>query len=454
MSNVILGKHLPRRTFLRGLGATIALPLLDGMVPAFAGQNSGATRAIRRLAVVYVPNGMHMANWKPKTEGAGYDLSPILRPLGPYKDKVLVLSGMSNLQADPLPGEGLGDHSRAQSVFLTGVHPKKTEGADIRAGISMDQIVARETGKETELASLELALEDVDLVGGCEDGYSCAYAGTIAWKSPTQPLPMTAQPRAVFERLFGAGDSLDRQARLARIDMDRSILDMVTNELASLQRKLGASDKVKVADYLESVRDLERRIQRAEEQSGRGELPATQQPQGVPELYSEYATLMFDLNVLAFQADLTRVSTFLMGREKDGRTYAEIGVPDPHHPVSHHQNRPEMLEKLSKINSFHMKLFAGFVEKMANTPEGNGSLLDHSLLMHGAGMSNSDTHFHHDLPILIAGGGAGRIKTGRHVALPAETPLANLHLTILDKMGVAIENFGDSNGKLEVLAGV
>jgi hypothetical protein len=454
MAHINFGKHLPRRTFLRGLGATIALPLLDGMVPAFAAQGTGAAKAIRRLAIVYVPNGMNMANWKPKTEGTGFDLPPILQSLEPFKDRLLVLSGMSNLQADPLPGEGLGDHSRAQSVFLTGVHPKKTEGADIRAGISMDQIVARETGKETELASLELALEDVDLVGGCEDGYSCAYAGTIAWRSPTQPLPMTAQPRAVFERLFGAGESLDRESRAARIEMDRSILDMVTGELSQLQRRLGASDRVKVGDYIESVRDLERRIQRAEEQSGRSALPETQQPQGVPELYSEYAELMFDLNVLAFQADLTRVSTFLMGREKDGRTYAEIGVPDPHHPVSHHQNRPEMLEKLTRINTFHMKLFARFVEKMAATRDGDGSLLDHSLLMHGAGMSNSDTHFHHDLPILIAGGGAGHIKTGRHLALPAETPLANLHLTIIDKMGIPVENFGDSSGKLEILSDV
>jgi hypothetical protein len=452
MSHINFGKYLPRRTFIRGLGATIALPLLDGMVPAFAAQNKTAAKVAKRLAIVYVPNGMNMANWKPKTDGVDFELPPILQPLGRYRDKVLVLSGMSNLQADPLPGEGLGDHSRAQSVFLTGVHPKKTEGADIRAGISMDQIVARETSKETELASLELALEDVDLVGGCEDGYSCAYAGTIAWRSPTQPLPMTAQPRAVFERLFGAGESLDRNSRMARMEMDRSILDMVTSELSTLQRKLGASDRVKVADYLESVRDLERRIQRAEEQSGRTELPATQQPQGVPELFSEYAQLMFDLNVLAFQADLTRVSTFLMGREKDGRTYAEIGVPDPHHPVSHHQNRPEMLEKLSKINAFHMKLFAYFVDKLAKTQDGDGTLLDHSLLMHGAGMSNSDTHFHHDLPIIIAGGAAGGIKTGRHVALPAETPLANLHLTLIDKMGVPVENFGDSNGKLELLS--
>jgi hypothetical protein len=451
---MITGKHLPRRTFLRGVGASIALPLLDGMIPALTAQSRTAARGTRRLAVVYVPNGMNMAHWKPKTAGAAFELPSILKPLEAHRNRLLVLTGMSNLQADPLPGEGLGDHSRAQSVFLTGVHPRKTEGADIRAGISMDQIVARETGKDTELASLELAREDVDLVGGGEDGYSCAYAGTIAWRSPTQPLPMTAQPRAVFERLFGAGDSLDREARLARIQTDRSILDMVSEELKQLQRTLGPDDRVKITDYLESVRDLERRIQRAEEQSGRGGLPETQQPQGVPELYSDYAKLMFDLNVLAFQADLTRVSTFLMGREKDGRTYPEIGVPDPHHPVSHHQNRPEMLEKLRKINTFHMELFAYFVEKMARTPDGDGSLLDHALLMHGAGMSNSDTHYHHDLPILLAGTAGGRIAGGRHVALAQETPLANLHLTILDKMGLAVERFGDSNGKIELLSGV
>jgi hypothetical protein len=447
------GKHLPRRTFLRGIGATMALPLLDSMVPAFV-TAAGAAKPVKRLGVVYVPNGMNMFAWRPTTTGAAFELSPVLSSLAPFKDRVLVLSGMSNLQADPLPGEGLGDHSRSQSVFLTGVHPKKTEGADIRASVSMDQILAREFGKETELASLELALEDTDLVGGCEDGYSCAYSGTIAWKTPTTPLPMMAQPRAVFERLFGAGDSTDRQARLARIQMDRSILDMVTGELSQLQQRLGARDRTRVSEYVDSVRDLERRIQRAEEQSERGEYPEAQQPGGVPDSYGEYAKLMFDLNVLAFQCDLTRVSTFLMGREKTGRTYAEIGVPDPHHPVSHHQNRPEMLEKLTKINQFHMQLFAYFLEKMAATPDGEGTLLDHVMVMHGAGMSNSDTHFHHDLPIVVAGGGAGQLKGGRHIQLPLETPLANLHLTLLDKMGIPAERFGDSNGKLEVLSGV
>jgi hypothetical protein len=449
-----VGKHLPRRTFLRGLGATIALPLLDGMMPAFGVAAAAAAKPIRRLGVVYVPNGMNMLGWRPRTVGAGFDMPPILSSLSPFRDRLLVISGMSNLEADPLPGEGLGDHSRAQSVFLTGVHPKKTEGSDIRASVSMDQILAKEFGKETEIASLELALEDTDLVGGCEDGYSCAYSGTLAWRTPTTPLPMMAQPRAVFERLFGAGDSTDRAARLARIEMDRSILDMVTGELSLLQKRLGARDRVRVSEYVDSVRDLERRIQRAEEQSERGELPQVQQPGGIPESYGEYAKLMFDLNVLAFQCDLTRVSTFLMGREKSGRTYAEIGVPDPHHPVSHHQNRPELLEKLTKINQFHMSLFAHFLERMAATPDGDGSLLDHVMVMHGAGMSNSDTHFHHDLPILIAGGGAGQLQGGRHVQLPLETPLANMHLTLLDKMGVPAERFGDSNGTLTVLSGV
>jgi hypothetical protein len=451
---IVTGKHLPRRTFLRGVGATLALPLLDGMVPAFAAQRHTAANPIRRLGIVYVPNGMNMHEWRPKDAGAGFELSPTLTPLVPFRDRVVVLTGMANAEADPRPGEGLGDHSRAQAVFLTGVHPRKTEGSDIRAGVSADQIVASELGKQTELSSLELGLEEVDLVGGCEDGYACAYSGTVAWRSETMPLPVLAQPRAVFERLFGAGDSTDRASRRNRIEMDRSILDMVTEQLASLQRTLGPRDRTRLTEYVESVRDIERRIQRAEEQSGRGDFPEIHQPGGVPDTYGEYAKLMFDMNVLAFQCDLTRVSTFLMGREKTGRTYAEIGVPDPHHPISHHQNRPEMLEKEAKINAFHFRLFAHFIEKLRSTPDGDGSLLDHSLIVHGAGMSNSDIHYHHDLPIVLVGGGAGRVKGGRHLKLADETPLANFWLTLIDKMGIPAERFGDSTGKVELLSDV
>ena len=447
----ISGKHLPRRTFLRGLGVSLALPVLDSMVPAFATAATSA-KPVRRLGIVYVPNGMNMWEWRPKTAGAAFELSPTLSSLAPFKDKLVVLTGMANAQADPRPGEGLGDHSRAQAVFLTGVHPRKTEGTDIRAGVSADQIIAAELGKETELASLELGLEEVDLVGGCEDGYACAYSGTIAWRSDTMPLPVLAQPRAVFERLFGAGDSTSRASRLRRVDLERSILDMINDQLAALQRNLGPQDRSRVTEFVESVRDVERRIQRAEEQSGRGDFPDFHQPGGVPDTYGEYAKLMFDLNVLAYQCDLTRVSTFLMGREKSGRTYAEIGVPESHHPISHHQNRPEMLAREAKINAFHMSLFAYFLEKLKATPDGDGSLLDHSLLVHGAGMSNSDIHFHHDLPIVLAGGGAGQVKGGRHLELAKDTPLANFWLTLVDKMGVPAERFGDSNGQVELLS--
>ena len=291
-------------------------------------------------------------------------------------------------------------------------------------------------------------------MGGCEDGYACAYSGALAWRSDTMPLPVQAQPRAVFERLFGASDSTDRASRLSRIEMERSILDLVTDQLTSLQNKLGASDRSRITEYFESIRDIERRIQRAEEQSGRGGFPELQQPGGVPDSFEEYAKLMFDLNVLAFQTDLTRVSTFLMGREKSGRTYAEIGVPDPHHPISHHQNRPEMLEREAKINAFHMRLFAHFLAKLDSIPDGDGTLLEHSLIVHGAGMSNSDIHLHHDLPMLLAGGGAGQVRGGRHVKLSEDTPLANLWLTLIDKMGLPVEKFGDSNGRIDLVSEV
>ncbi|MEZ5288962.1 MAG: DUF1552 domain-containing protein [Vicinamibacterales bacterium] len=345
----------------------------------------------------------------------------------------------------------MGDHSRAQAVFLTGVHPRKTEGTDIRAGISADQIVAREYGKETELTSLELGLEAVDLVGGCEDGYACAYSGALAWRSETMPLPVQAQPRAVFERLFGASDSTDRASRLGRIELERSVLDMVSDQLKGLQQRLGASDRTRIAEYFESIRDIERRIQRAEEQSGRGGFPEIQQPGGVPDSFGDYAKLMFDLNALAYQTDLTRVSTFLMGREKSGRTYAEIGVPDPHHPISHHQNRPEMLEREAKINRFHMELFA-HLQSWTPFRRWNGA----RSLPHRAWCRHEQQRYPpaHDLPMLMVGSGGGRVKGGRHLAFSEDTPLSNLWLTLMEKMGLPVEQFGDSNGQLDLLSDV
>ena len=452
-SMMVFKKHLPRRTFLRGLGATIALPLLDGMVPAFAGVRNANAQPVRRLGAIYLPNGMNMAQWTPSAEGAAFELPPILEPLAAVRDRVLVLSSLSSAEADQRPGEGSGDHSRSSAAFLTGVHAKKTEGADILNGMSMDQIAAREMGKHTQLASLELGLEANDLAGGCEQGYSCAYSGTIAWRSPTTPLPMENNPRAVFERLFGSSETTDPRERVMRLQMDRSILDAVNAELVHLREELGAHDRGKVTEYLESVRDIERRIQIAEEQSNR-EMPVVEQPSGIPAAFDEHAKLMFDLMVLAYQCDLTRVSTFAYGREKSGRTYPEVGVPEPHHPISHHQNRPGLLEKLTKINIFHMTMFAYFMQKLRSTADGDGSLLDHVMIIYGAGMSNSDTHFHHDLPILLVGGGAGQIKGGRHLRVPVGTPLTNLHMTLLGKMGVPAEHLGDSTGTIELLSAV
>jgi uncharacterized protein DUF1552 len=450
MSSFITKRHINRRTVLRGIGATLALPLLDGMIPAFAAVQKAA---VRRFGAIYLPNGMNIWNWTPTTEGRGFDLSPIMQPLAPFRDQLVILSGLANKEADAKPGDGGGDHSRAQTAYLTGLHAKKTEGADIEAGISVDQIVAKELGRQTQLSSLELALEANELAGGCEDAYSCAYTGTIAWRTANTPLPMEHNPRAVFERLFGSSDSTDRKARLARIKKDRSVLDAVTSELNDLQRTLGTTDHGKLTEYLESVRDVERRIQKAEEQSDR-ELPTVEQPRGIPATFEEHAKVMFDLLALAYQTDLTRVCTFLMGREKSVRSYPEIGVPEPHHPVSHHQRNPEMMEKLAKVNTYHVKMFAHLLDRLRSTPDGDGSLLDHVMIVYGAGMSNSDNHFHHDLPILLAGGGAGQIKGGRHLRLKYDTPMSNLHLTVLDKMGIPVERFGDSEGRIDLLSDV
>jgi uncharacterized protein DUF1552 len=450
---IITKKCLPRRWFLRGLGATVALPLLDGMIPALSALAKTAAKPVRRLGVVYVPNGMNIWKWRPTGESAAFELTPILQPLAAVRDHVSLVSGMSNQQADGVAGEGGGDHSRGQAAFLTGVHAKKTQGPDFEAGVSMDQIAARELGKETQLASLELALESNDLVGGCEIGLACAYTGTIAWRSPTSPVPMEVDPRAVFERLFGANESTDPRGRMERIKTERSILDSVSEDLRRLQKRLAPGDRTKVTDYLEAVRDIERRIQKAEEQSNR-QFPVVQQPPGIPGTFEEHIKLMFDLMALAYQTDLTRVSTFMVGREQSTRTYPEIGVPEPHHPVSHHQQRPEYLEKLAKINVLHMQMFASFLEKLKATPDGDGTLLDHSIILYGSGLSNPDDHNHHDLPILLAGGGAGHVTGGRHVKCPLDTPLANLHLTVLDKMGVPLDRLGDSTGRIELVSGV
>ncbi len=445
---MIFKKAIPRRTFLRGAGATLALPLLDGMVPAFATKLDTAAKSPVRLSIVYSPNGMNMAKWTPAAEGAAFELSPTLEPLAPFRDQLLVLTGLNNNAGDALPGEGENaPHERAGAVFLTGVHPKR-EG---HVGISVDQIAAKELGKHTQVASLELGLHSNEVVGACEKGWSCAYMNTLSWRTPTMPLPVEYRPRAVFERLFGDSNSTDPAVRRARIRKDRSLLDSVTQAVARLMGAVGPSDRARLDQYLDAMRDIERRIQMAEEQSSR-ELPVLDRPVGIPATFEEHAKLMFDLQVLAYQTDLTRVGTFMMGRGQSNRTYREIGVPDAHHPLSHHQSDPVKLEKLYKINLYHSRLFAYFLEKLRSTPDGDGSLLDHLMIVYGSAMSDGNTHWLQNLPILLLGGGAGRIQGGRHIRYPKDTPMTNLFLTLLDKLGTSMENFGDSTGKLDPLS--
>ena len=447
---IITRRAIPRRTMLRGLGAAVALPFLDGMVPAFAA--APASTPARRLSVVYTPNGMVMEHWTPATEGA-LEITPIITPLAPYRDRLVMLTGLNLDPAKPLPGEGNGDHARAGGAFLTAAHPKKTEGADYQAGISIDQLVAKEFGPQTQVASLEIAIESNELLGACDSGYSCAYGNTLCWRTPTTPLPMETDPRAVFQRLFGDSGSTDPKVRLARVQEQRSILDGLLQAVARLQRNLGPRDRTKLAEYLDAIRDVERRIQRAEEQAAR-DLPFVEEPAGIPESYDERARLMFELQVLAYQSDLTRVSTTMLGREASRQTYPQAGVPDAHHSISHHQGDPAKLEKLAKIQTYHVSLFAHFLERLRATPDGDGSLLDHSMILYASGMSDSDKHLHENLPVLVAGSGGGQIKGGRHVRFGGNTPISNLYMTLLDKLQIPIERFGDSTGRIELLSGL
>ena len=445
---MIFKKAIPRRTFLRGAGATLALPLLDAMVPAFASPAESSAKPPLRMSFLYVPNGVAMRNWTPASDGSAFEWSRILEPLAPFRDRVLVLSGLSSNAAEPQPGDGeVAPHERAGAAFLTGAHAQKVGGL----GISVDQIAAKELSKHTQLASLEIGLHSSDLVGQCERGWNCAYFNTICYRTPTTPLPMENQPRAVFERLFGDNDSTDSAARLARIQEQRSVLDAMTRGAARRSKGLGSRDSAKLSDYLEGVRDIERRVQMAEEQSSR-ELPALDRPVGIPATTGEHAKLMFDLQVLAYQSDLTRVVTFMVDHEQSPRAYPEIGIPDGHHPLSHHNGDPEKIEKWTQIATYHVQLFAYLLDKLKSTPDGDGSLLDHSMIVYGAGISDGDTHSHKELPILLAGGGGGWIKAGRHIRYPKDTPLMNLHLALLDKAGVQVENLGDGTGRLELLS--
>ena len=447
---IITQKALPRRTFLRGIGATLALPLLDSMVPALAAAPAAA-QSPARLSFVYIPNGVIMDQWTPGALGSHYELPKILEPLAPFRDDMLVLSGLAHRTGRAQDGEGPGDHARASATFLTGVHPKRTEGADLRSGTSIDQIVAREFRKHTQLASLEVALDSTEVVGTCDTGYSCAYSNTLCWSSPTTPIPMENKPRAVFERLFGDSDNTDPAQLRARMQEEGSILDFVTQDVTRLLMQLGRKDQAKLTEYLDSIRDIERRIQIAEGQSDR-ELPSVERPVGVPPTFTEHCKLMTDLQVLAFQTDMTRVITFMMGREQNTRVYDELGIKDAYHPLTHHQHDTTKIAKVLKIDILHSQMFAYFLEKMRSTPDGDGSLLDHSMVVYGSSLSDGNFHLHYDLPILLAGGGNGRLKGGRHIRYPEDTPMTNLFLTLLDKLDMPLENLGDSNGRLDLLA--
>jgi hypothetical protein len=447
---IVTRKAISRRTVLRGVGVTLALPLLDAMVPALTASQKTAAKPVRRLGVVYHPNGVVYENWLPTGTGVDFKLSRVLSPFEPFRSRVNVITGLADRQAEAL-GDGAGDHSRASGSYLTGVHIRKSD-SQVLNGISMDQIAAKAFEADTQLSSLQLTVDANSLVGSCDVGYSCAYSNTLSWLTPTLPLMSENDPRVVFERLFGSSDSTDPKVREVRLQQDRSILDSITDRVRELQRKLGPADTNKVSDYLESLRAVERQIQKAEEQSSR-ELPDVDRPVGIPDSFEEHVQLLYDLQVLAYQCDLTRVITFMYGREQSARTYPQIGVSDPHHQLSHHANDPEKLEKCTKIQIHHVEMFTKYLEKLDSVRDGEGSLLDSAAILFGSGLSNSDRHTHGPLPTVVAGGGAGTIKGGRHLIYPDGTPLTNLHVTLLDKVGVPVDRFGDSTGKVDELLG-
>jgi len=443
----ITKKALDRRTILRGFGTALALPVLESMAPALRAFDKTSAAPVKRLGIVYTPNGRMMKNWTPAGEGAAFEFSPTLEALQPYRDKLLVLTGLNRR----LPGDHvIGVHCGASTGFLTDCLPEPTDISNLHAGISADQIAAKQCGQYTQLASLELGLESTDFGGTSETGFSKAYVSTLCWRSVSTPLPMENNPRVVFERLFGDSGSTNPTARLARLQQERSILDSVTQSVADLGRELGQGDRTKLNEYLEAVRDVERRIQKTEEQNGNA-LPVFEHPVGIPANYAEHVKLMYDLWVLAYQADLTRVITFMVGHELSGQTFPEIDVPDAHHAISHHQGNPVSLAKLAKIDAYHVSLFSYFVEKLRSTRDGDGSLLDHSMILYGAGMSDSNRHDPKNLPLLLLGGGCGQLKGGRHLRYE-DTPVANLHLTLLDKLGVHTDSIGDSYGELTDLS--
>jgi hypothetical protein len=443
----ITTKALPRRTVLRGMGATLALPFLEAMLPAFSRRAAAAAKPPHRFQTFYVPNGMAMEHWLPKGVGSAFELSPILEPLAPYREQMLVLSGIK--------ANWNYIHAGASGSFLTGTVRGGRNEVEIVADVSIDQLLARHFSAETQVASLELSMDVPANAGACTGNLSCVYTHTLSWRSPKQPLPMEWNPRAVFERLFGDSGSTDRAAREARLRQHKSILDSVADKLASLRKELGPQDLTKVDEYSEAIRDVERRIQKAEEQTDL-ELPSLEQPQGAPPVFEDHLALMLDLQRLALQSDLTRVITFMIAKEQSARPYPQIGVPEAHHPLSHHNDVPEIIAHMSKINRYHTQLFSQYLAKLRATPDGDGSLLDHMTILYGSGISNSTRHSGDNLPLLVMGGGSGTLKGGRHLAYSDKPTMANLLVTLMDKMGVPVEKVGGSTGKLplDTLSGI
>ena len=435
---MITRKAISRRIMLRGLGSAVALPLLDSMVPALC----GAAKPFNRFGVVYVPNGMIMQNYLPAKDGADYEMTPTLSALEPLREHFQILSGLNCI---PTPGRPGGAHAKASTRFLTDISPPTSE-TWLDAGISVDQILAQQIGKNTQLASLELAIESGETAGSCDTGYACPYTNTLSWTGPSTPLPTQNNPRLVFERLFGDSRSTDPKERRGRMRQQKSILDSVTQEVSRFKSALPKSDQTKLTEYLDSVRGVERRIQNAETENR--QLPLVDRPDGIPANWEDHIKLMFDLMVLAYQSDLTRVITLMVGHEQSGMTYPQIGVPDAHHPISHHQREPEKVAKTAKINAYHVKMFTYLLERLRDTPDGDGTLLDHMTMIYGAGIADSNSHAPVNIPFLLAGGGAGNLKGGRHTDLKG-VPLANLHLTLMDQFGVSWDRIGDSTGRLD-----
>ena len=442
---IVTKKALPRRTLLQGMGAAVGLPLLDAMVPALTAAASTPARPVRRLGYIFIPMGSDLPRWTPPREDSLTDLPPILRPLAPHRDHVTVLTNMELKNAYP------GTHATSNSAFLSCAKAKLTESSDYYLGTTVDQIAAREIGQDTPLPSLELGMDLLDVVGQCDDGFACVYQNNLSWSSPTSPLPYEAHPRKVFGRLFGEGSPEERSRTLQK---KASMLDRVRGDISRLQRELGADDRTKVTQYLDSVREVERRIQIAEASVGDAPRPDMERPVGVPAAYADHVRLMFDLQVLALQADITRVITFQLAREGSTRSYPEIGVSEPHHPLTHHGNDRQMVDKMAKINEYHVSLAAYLIERLKATPDGEGTLLDHCMYLYGSGMGDPNKHDHINLPIWVAGGGAGRLAGGRHVRYEHGTPLANLHLTLLEKAGVRMESFADSKGRVDELLSI